>query len=63
MCVPLSQCRAVVFEQTMKQLRPQIILGQMKSGCACKANACPGPKKTRFSAILGLTAGISECKT
>lgn len=35
MCVPFSQCRAVVTEQTKKQLRPQIILGQMRWWCCC----------------------------
>lgn len=33
MCVPFSQCGAVVTEQTKKQLRPQIILGQMRWLC------------------------------
>lgn len=65
MCVPFSQCRAVVTEQTKKQLRPQIILGQMRWWwcCLCKAKPYPRPKQTLFNAILGLTAGISECLT
>lgn len=63
MCVPFSQCRAVVTEQTKKQLRPQIISGQTRWFAACKAKPYPRPKKTLFHAILGLTAGISECLT
>lgn len=33
MCVPFSQCGAVVTEGTKKQFRPQIILGQMRWLC------------------------------
>lgn len=33
MCVPFSQSGAVVTEQTKKQLRLQIILGQMRWLC------------------------------
>lgn len=40
MCVPFSQCRAVVTEQTKKQLRPQIILGQTWL-CCLQSEALP----------------------
>lgn len=45
MCVPFSQCRAVVTEQTKKQLRPQIILGQMRWLCCLQSEALPKTKE------------------
>lgn len=61
MCVFFCQFGAVVTDQTKKQVRLQITLGQMRWLCLQNKFLPRTKEKPASDAILGLTAGISEC--